>query len=298
MTYQSSLFSLVAILCGVLSGCSVTKNAQVFTNPDLAVSALEDAVASRSLAKVDALFGADGDYLLHTGDPVLDKQRGQAFVKLFEEGHRLETREDATAVLVLGKKGWPFPVPLRQTDSGWKFDAAAGEDEILTRVIGRNELTAMDSARAIYFAQKIYASADWDGDGAYRYAGRIISTPGKRDGLYWPASDDEISSPLGVAVAQATNENYTISPDGKPQPYHGYYFRLSSTPPSAGANLDPRSKPGTYWLIATPAVWGNSGVMTFASNESGWIFEKDLGEDFDPEDSSPVTVDATWTRVD
>jgi hypothetical protein len=298
MKYQSSTFWFLVLLCGVLSGCSVTKTAQVFNNPVEAVNALEDVVVSRSVDKADALFGPEGDYLLHTGDPGLDKDRGQAFVRLFEEGHRLEKRDDATAFLVLGKKGWPFPIPLRQTDSGWKFDAAAGQDEILARVVGRNELAAMESARAIYLAQKFYASTDWDGDGARRYAGRITSTPGMRDGLYWPASDEETSSPLGVAVAQATREDYTINPDGRPRPYRGYYFRLVLSPPAQAAILDPRSKPGNYWLIATPAVWGNSGVMTFASNERGWIFEKDLGEDFDPEEISPIIIDGTWTRVE
>lgn len=290
---------LIGITCLGLGACSLmARPAQKFASPDQALTALSQAVADRSVAQADALFGSEGDYILHTGDPVIDKKRGQRFVALFSQSHRLEKQTDGRYLLLLGEKEWPFPVPLIQDGDKWRFDSAAGRDEILSRTVGGNELTALEVARTVYLSQRIYASEDRDGDGVPRYAERLISTPGKRDGLYWPVEAGEPLSPLGPAVVAAADEDYSIVPGGEPQPYHGYFYSIFTEPPSASTKEDVLSKPGTYWLIAYPASWGKSGVMTFASNERGWIYEKDLGSVGIVTKDGPISVDDSWTRIE
>jgi hypothetical protein len=202
--------------------------------------------------------------------------------------------------LVIGKQRWPFPVPLVQDGNSWVFDASAGKEEILNRTIGQNELSALGVARTIYLAQRQYALRDWDNDGTLRYAGRIISTPEKKDGLYWPTdADGADESPLGPAIAQAADENYVLTPNGQPQPFHGYYHRIVYSPPAGSSvALDPLTRPGAYWLISTPASWGESGVMTFISDQHGRVYEKNLGVDADYSGLAAVRVDDSWNRVE
>jgi hypothetical protein len=291
--------SLVSALCTLVACRATVTPPQEFDSPEQALAALETVVASTSREQAKVLLGSEGDFLLDSGDPTLDNNRARKFTELFNQRHELEARGDGGYTVVLGNKRWPFAVPLVHKQGGWRFDSDAGKEEILARRIGENEFSALDVARTVYRAQREYASRDWDGDGVYRYADRLVSSPDKKDGLYWPVADNaQELSPLGPAIAQAANENYVVTSGGKPQPYHGYYHKILYTPAEVGSQVDVLSKPGHYWLVSTPAQWNESGVMTFASNERGWIYEKNLGGDFNYDDITDLQVDDTWTRVE
>lgn len=286
------------LLCLFLLACSSLRKPDTFVTPNAALAALKQAVATRSVEQADALFGSEGDYFLHTGDEVLDQKRARRFVELFEANHQLIKEGHDTYVLTIGKKSWPFPIPLVRGSGGWYFDATAGKEEIATRIVGENELSALEVSRATVVAQKSYAASDRDGDGQREYATRIISTPGSRDGLYWPTDEFEQPSPMGPFIAQAADEDYAISTSGQPVPYRGYYFRIMPSEKSEFSPDDALSNPGRYWLIAFPAQRGISGVMAFATNERGWIFEKDLGRDTTMKDLSSINIDRSWTRIE
>jgi hypothetical protein len=182
--------------------------------------------------------------------------------------------------MVVGQEDFPFPIPLVRKDQTWRFDTAAGRLEILYRRIGRNELDAVQVCLAYVDAQNEYADKDRTGAGVGTYAQRIVSQPGKKDGLYWPASQGDDASPLGELAAHATREGYRVG--GERAPYHGYYYRILTRqgPTAPGGALDyvVRGKMiGGFALVAYPAEYGNSGVMTFLVNHSGVVFEKDHG---------------------
>jgi hypothetical protein len=286
----------------VSTGCSVRSITppERFASPDAAVARLTEVVSSGDSSEARKLFGSDGEYLLDSGDRALDQTRADLFTQMFQQRHELRPSADGQSyAMLIGDKGWPFPVPLTKSESGWIFDAQAGKEEVLARRIGENEFSALETARAVYHAQRSYAAQDRNGDGSLQYAERLISTPGNHDGLYWPA--DEATgeqSPLNAVVARAAKENYSIAPGAKPQPFHGYYHRLIYSAPEMSSRLDPLSRPGRYWLVSSPAVWNETGVMTFALNERGWIYEKDLGEGFDYDELASIVIDDTWRRVE
>lgn len=294
-----SRLTLASAFCTFVACSAPVTPPREFDSPEQALEALESVVASKSREEARALLGSEGDFLLDSGDPTLDDNRARQFAALFSQGHELQSKGEEAFVVALGEKRWPFAVPIVRRDGRWVFDADAGKEEILARRIGENEFSALDVARTVYVAQREYASRDWDGDGVYRYADRLVSSPGKKDGLYWPGADgDHERSPLGPAVARAANENYVVTQDGEPHPYHGYYHKILYVPAESEAQVDALSKPGHYWLVSTPAQWDESGVMTFASNERGWIYQKNLGRDFDYDDIAGVQIDDTWTRVE
>jgi hypothetical protein len=280
----------------LLSGCaaSTVRGPESFSSPQQAVERLEKIVSERSPGGAAKILGPEGDFLLHSGDEVLDRRRAQQFVNAFKEKHVLAQKDERTYILHIGRNGWPFPVPLVKDDGGWSFDAAAGRDEILARRIGENELRAMTVCRRVAQAQRIYAAQDFNRDGAKEYAAKLVSSPDKRDGLYWPAKEGEPRSPLGALVAEAAEEGYTPSPSGEPRPYHGYLFKILAKRPGPGRPH------GSYWLIAHPAEPGETGVMLFAANERGWIYEKPSPQD--PAElmagRSAFKLDSSWTRVE
>ena len=164
---------------------------EVFHSPESAVARLSEVVASDDPAQAKKLLGSQGEYLLHSGDPVVDKTRAERFSEMFKARHELRANGEGRYAMVVGEKSWPFPVPLVKRGDTWMFDAEAGRDEVLSRRIGENEFIALDTARAVYHAQRSYAARDWNGDGVYQYAERLISGPGKQDGLYWPQDDNQ-----------------------------------------------------------------------------------------------------------
>ena len=217
--------------------------------------------------------------------------------------HELKEEDGSRAVLIIGKDAFPFPIPIVAATGAWHFDTPAGVEEILDRRIGENELAAIEVLRAYVDAQREYAEADHDGKGP-QYAQRLLSSDGKRDGLYWPAAENEPASPFGPLIAEAHAEGYRKQTDS-PQPYHGYLFRIltSQGTDAAGGARDyvvSGRMIGGFGLIATPAEYGNSGVKTLLVNQDGVVFEKDLG----PETTSLAAAvtsfnpDASWTKVD
>lgn len=255
-----------------------------FETPDAAVIALIEAAASEDRGALLEVLGSDLDELV-SGDPVADALDRRRFVELSQEAAQLEDETDDSAILVIGPEDWPFPIPLAKDDRGWFFDTRAGLEELLDRRIGLNELHAIATARAFVDAQLEYAAADPDGDGARAYAGRFWSTEGKRDGLYWPTNESEPESPMGPLVDDAVEEGYEVREDGEGRrPYHGYYFKiLTAQGPSGPGGAKSYLKDGRladgFGLLAWPASYGNSGIMSFQVNQRGMVYQADLGED-------------------
>jgi len=274
-----------------------------FDSPDAAATALVSAAKDGNEKELLKILGPEGDEVISSGDEVADRNTRDKFVASYEEKHSLELEGDGTTVLIMGADDWPFPIPIVNKDGKWEFDTAAGRDEILLRRIGRNELSAIQVALAYVAAQNDYAALDVDGLSPPPYAQRIVSSPGKKDGLYWPSTEGESPSPLGELFAEASAEGYKLH--DKPIPYHGYYYRILKRQ-GADANggefdyvVNGRMI-GGFGLIAYPAEYGNSGIMTFMVNHDGVVFQKDLG----PETSglarkiATFLPDSTWTKVD
>jgi hypothetical protein len=251
-----------------------------------------------------AIFGPGSQDLMSSGDTVADKQRRAEFLKAYDEKNRLASEGENT-VLVIGKNDWPFPIPLVKQGSGWVFDTAKGKEEILNRRIGQNELNAIQAVLAYVDAQREYAMKDRDGDGLLEYAQKFRSDPGKRNGLYWEAKPGEEQSPLGPLAARAVKEGYGQNKaSDKPWPFHGYYYRIvsgqgKSAPGGAYSYLVKDSMVGGFALVAYPAEYGDSGVMTFMVNHDGKVFQKDLGKNTTSaaQNIKEYNPDKTWTEV-
>jgi hypothetical protein len=272
---------------------------QTFGNPDEAVSALVAAVKSGIRQDVLKVLGADGEDIISSGDEVADTDARNKFVAAYDAKHAVKV-DGKKASLIIGADDFPFPIPLVRTKAGWEFDTDEGRKEILYRRIGRNEIDAIETSLAFVDAENDYADKD-RGDGVGVYAQRIISSPGKKDGLYWPS--DANDSPLGELAAEASAEGYKAG--SGPQPYHGYYYRIltqqgASAPGGALSYIVNGKMIGGFALIAYPADYGNSGVMTFMVNHAGAIYQKDLGEDTEARAKSITAFDPdkTWTKVE
>jgi hypothetical protein len=260
-------------------------NAQrTFDTPEAAAEALVKAAKARDRVAVRAILGADA--AIYSGDAVDDRSAAERFIARYAEKHAIAKEGDARATLNVGADETPFAYPLAKTPAGWRFDTAAGNDEVLARRIGANELAAINVMLAIVDAQQEYASADRDKSGLRTYAAKFASTPGRKDGLYWKAKPGEPLSPLGPLVTQASGEGYGKEKEkgAGPAPYHGYHFRLlkSQGPAASGGAFDYVVKGrmiGGFAAIAWPARYGNSGVMTFIVNHDGVVYERDLGPD-------------------
>jgi len=251
-----------------------------FDSPEQAVSALMTAVKAGDAAALVALLGPGARAAVQTGDRAVDRAGYERFARAYDEANKLTRSGDAKAVLVAGKDEWAFPFPIVKDTAGWRFDAAEGTEEVLRRRVGRNEIFTMQSMLAYVDAQREYYLSNPTGAKPLHYARRFISTAGKRDGLYWPVKSGERQSPLGPLFASRGPAN--AGEGSAPVPYHGYYYRiLESQGPDAqggayGYVVQGRMM-GGFALIAWPAVYGNTGVMTFIVNHDAVIYEKDLG---------------------
>lgn len=291
-----------AVLPGIMTLAlmsTATFAQQSYPTPEEAASALAAAVKSgpRDILKV---LGRAADDIVSSGDEVADADIRARFISMYDARHAIKAEGNKTATLLLGPDDFPFPIPLVNTKAGWEFDTAEGRIEVLRRRIGRNELDAIQTALAYVDAQNEYADKD-RGEGAGVYAQRFLSTPGKKDGLFW--RDDSDPSPLGALVAEASAEGY--KPGEGPAPYHGYYFRIlrgqGPDAPGGALNYVVKGKMiGGYGLIAWPAEYGNSGVKTFLVNHAGTVYEKDLGTrtDFLASRATLFDPDQTWKKVD
>ncbi len=290
---------------GVVEGTTAaTVQQMTFPSAEEAVKVAIAAVKSNDDNEMLAIFGADTRDLIFSGDPVADKNRRQRFVKVYEEKHQL-VREEDNIVLVVGKQDWPFPIPLVKKGNGWVFNTDQGKEEIINRRIGENELSAIQVMLAIVDAQREYVMQDRDANNLLEYAQKFRSDPGRKNGLYWETKVGEAQSPLGPLVAQARSEGYKrqASTD-KPIPYHGYYYNIltSQGKNASGGAYDYVVKGkliGGFALVAHPAEYGNSGVMTFVVNHDGNVFEKDLGNDTESIAAAMkgYNPDSTWTEV-
>jgi hypothetical protein len=306
----SAMFCLVIALivsCLGLSGCSrsAAHSEQVsFASGNEAVNAFVKAVRYDNKEELLKILGPEGKDLVWSGDEVSDRQRRDKFEKAYDEQHRLDAEGDKE-VLVVGKNNWPFPIPIVKKDGKWIFDTAGGKEEILNRRIGRNELDTIQTMLAIVDAEREYATKGHDGDGILKYAQKFKSDPGKKNGLYWETKEGQEPSPLGPLVAEARQEGYFEKKSSeKPSPYHGYFYRILTAqgPHAAGGAYEyivDGKMIGGFAVVAYPAEYGNSGVMTFIVNHDGVVYQKDLGDDteqiakamerFDP--------DETWAKV-
>jgi hypothetical protein len=272
-----------------------------FSSPEEAVKSLVAAVRANDIKEMLAILGPGSRELISSGDDVADRTGREKFLKAYDQMNTLQQESADKIVLSIGADNWPLPIPIVKKGTTWVFDIRKGKQEILNRRIGRNELHIMDVLHAYVDAQHEYATKDCRGDGKVEFAQRLISTEGKRDGLYWEAKEGEEESPLGPLVARAAREGYA---NADLSPFHGYYFKILK---GQGKHVDG----GAYnyvvkgkmilgfALVAYPAEYGNSGVMTFILNQEGIIYQKDLGKDtkrraeaikiFDP--------DKSWTKV-
>ena len=253
-----------------------------FSSPEEALKALIDALKGNNLSAVALIFGPGIEPILDSGDPVADKNARDRFVAFADERHHFDGSGD-TLTLVIGKDDWPFPIPLKKVDDHWRFDTAAGREEILDRRIGENELSTIQTMLAYVDAQRDFADLQRQQSGIAEYAQHILSTPGKKDGLYWPTAEGEPPSPLGPLVASARAAGYRRGAKGEgPTPYHGYFFKVltSQGPSASGGAADyivNGRMIGGFALVAWPARYGDSGVMTFIVNHQGTVYQKNLG---------------------
>ena len=278
---------------------------KAFTSPEEAVKALVEACRQNDTQGLLALFGPEGKDIVSSGDEVADKTQLSKFVEDYEAKHRLEQGTPGTAILYAGKEDWPLPVPIVKKGEKWYFDAAAGKEEILNRRIGRNELSVIEVMHAYVDAQREYATRkDRGGDTLAEFAQKFRSSEGKKDGLYWPAKEGEEMSPLGPFAAQAVSEGYGGKKEA-PRPYHGYYYKILK---AQGKNA-----PGGEYdyvvngkmilgfaLVAWPAEYDNSGIMTFIVNQDDRVYQKDLGPDTEKTASAleKYDPDQSWKKAE
>ncbi len=256
-----------------------------FSSPRQAVASLVAAVRRVDRAGVLEILGSEAWDLVFSGDPVEGKTEAENFIRAYDEKHQIKMTSATSASLMIGTDDYIYPIPITKIDKLWYFDVAAGREELLNRRIGRNELAVIQVMLAYVEAQLEYASKDRDGDGVLEYAQKIQSSPGKRDGLYWPVKEGEKISPLGPLLAKAASEGYHEDPD-LPQPYNGYYYKIvtrqgENAPGGAYDYIVNGNMILGFGLLAYPAKYGVSGIMTFAVNQKGVIYESDLGKDTD-----------------
>jgi len=283
LTLRLSAITLVACIgLATTVFAAETPTQKTFASADAAVAAVVDDLKSDNLNDLMAIFGPGAERLLSSGDPVADHQARERFVANYDDAHRLEETEGG-AILVIGKEDWPVPIPLRKIGDLWSFDTEAGEQQIVDRRIGRNELDTIQTMLAYVDAQRDYADWTRQQTGTAEYAQRLLGRPGKRDGLYWPAKAGEPESPMGPLVAEAQKEGYrrSAAPRGRTA-YHGYYFKVltgqGENAPGGAADYIVRGKMiGGFGLVAWPAQYGDSGVMTFIVNHDGTVYQKNLG---------------------
>lgn len=282
----------VAAVAGVLAVAQPAFAQNAYPTPEAAAEALVDGIARHDGDAIKAAVGPD--YRKYIPASTVDARDVTGFLEAWSQAHAIVRAGGDRAYLAAGKYGWTLPIPIVRTADGWRFDVAAAPEEMRQRRIGRNELAAIQVALAYTDAQNEYRARDWNGDGVREYAARALSSPGRRDGLYWASLPGEPESPLGPEFA-----------DAKPgQPYHGYLYRIltaqgKDAPGGARSYLrDGRMTEG-YALVAWPAKYGDTGVMTFIVNQDGTVFQKNLGAGTDAAARAlnAYNPDASWTRV-
>lgn len=257
-------------------------DAASFATPEAAADALIVAIEKRDATALQRVLGPGAEKVIASGDDVADRAARDAFLARYREGHEFVAGGPRDVVLQVGQDRWPLPIPLVQEAGKWRFDSEAGAAELVVRRIGANELNTIDVLRGYVDAQEEYASSGHDGAPSGIYAQRVRSEPGKQNGLYWPVEAGAPPSPAGPFLAAAAAEGYAVS--GGDEPYHGYFFRTVHAQGSEASGgerdyIENGVQRGGFALIAYPAVYGTSGVMTFMVNQDGVIWQRDLGPD-------------------
>jgi hypothetical protein len=311
----------IGITVLVLSACATTPESsrhvssmatrgseQVFATPQQAADALVEATRHYNKDALLKILGPNSSMITSSGDPVADRISRNKFIAAYDSSHKFESEGDDEEFLIIGKEEWPLPIPLvRINDNGWKFDTESGVQEILNRRIGHNEINVIETCRAYVEAQREYATQHRLPNGKPEYAQHIVSTKGKHDGLYWSTKAGEQDSPLGPLIANARTEGYAVGE--KPhmrQPFHGYYYKMLKRegPSTVGGAKDyivDGHMTGGFALIAFPARYGDSGIMTFIVNQDGIVYQKNLGPEtaesgaqitqYDPDESWKIVAD-------
>jgi DUF2950 family protein len=294
--------ALTLVSCG---GGNRSSEQRTFARPEDAVKALTDAVKTGKVEEVLAIFGPGGKELLDTSDQATARKNLEVFKVAIAERWQLVDSDNGTKLLVIGNESWPFPVPLVKGSNGWGFDTAAGKEEVLARRIGRNELAVIRICRTYVAAQRLYAESGHDGLRAGLYATTFRSDPSRQNGLYWPSAHGQKRSPLGDLVAQASAEGTRLGQGGAPAPFHGYFFRIltgqgAEAPGGAKNYIVDGKMSGGFGLVAWPAQYDATGVMTFVVNQNGVVREKDLGADTESAAAAMTLYnpDASWTNVE
>ena len=298
-----------ALICALamtaLSACAgLGVRQHTFATAEGAVDTLVAAARANHAEGIVTVLGPEGKDLVYSGDSVADKNARERFVTHYDKAHAIQMEGDDKAILVIGDKHWPFPIPVIRRGGSWQFDTSAGGKEILDRRIGRNELNAIMVCRAIVDAQRDYAERVRDSDGIVQYAPKLVSRPGLRDGLYWPVEAGEPESPIGPLLARARAEGYPDDDYGEREPYHGYYYKMllrqgPNAPDGAHEYVVGAHMIGGFALVAFPANFGTSGIMTFILNQDGIVYQKNLG----PDTADAVTAmesfdpDNSWSKV-
>ena len=290
--------AVLATLIATLSGPAFGQ--QTFQSPEQAAESLAAALRAGDQKALVALLGPGSEDVISSGDAVDDDNVRKAFLLAYDLKHSVQTKDGKTATLLIGQDDYPFSIPIARKGDTWNFDVAAGREELLARRIGRNELAAIQTSLAYVDAQNEYAAVTKVG-GLSVYAQRLVSTPGTKNGLYWPTSGSEQRSPIGPAVALATLAGYRV---GSGAPYNGYLFKILTRqgPKAPGGEHDyvvNGKMIGGFALIAWPATYGNSGIATFMVNHDGDVYEKDLGEATGKLAAAMVAFnpDDSWTKV-
>jgi hypothetical protein len=280
ITRLSRATAFVAVLSGPVGAAPA-----VYGTPEAAVDAVVRAVEAADPDALVTVFGPENEDVALIGDPAEDRAIWSQFLGDYNRLHQIQREGDDRATLYIGRDLWPFPAPLVRTDAGWSFDAQAAREEVTARRIGRNELDVIEVMRGYVDAQARYRAADPDGDGLRTFASGILSSPGTRDGLYWPDAPGAPESPIGDFMARASADGYSVGgADAGPEPYLGYYFRVLTRQGSAAPGgeidymVDGHMLAG-HALLAFPAAYGDTGIMSFMVGEAGVVYEADLGEE-------------------
>ena len=284
---NARLILILTYLALAAAGCASSPppaQQEQFASPDAAAASFVGALRDHDEARLRQILGPHGTDILSSGDPVADQADVAGFLSLYDENHWIQPEPDGTNTLVVGQAAWPFPLPIVKAGNAYVFDTETGKEEILNRRIGRNELSAQQVCLAIADAQRDYVALQANGGDLPEYAWKLVSDPDKKNGLYWPTAEGEPPSPLGPLAASATEEGYGASDTSRPRPYHGYHYRLLTAqgPHANGGALDYVVNGrliGGFAVVAYPAQYGNSGIMTFITNHDGIVFQRDLGPD-------------------
>jgi hypothetical protein len=295
--------AVVAVFASTGVSSAAVAQQKSFSSAEEAVKAAIGAARSNNDKELLTIFGSQAREILFSGDAVADKQRRGQFLAAYDEKNRLAS-EGESVTLIVGKNDWPFPIPVVKKGNVWVFDTAKGKEEILNRRIGENELNTIQVMLAVVDAQREYALKDRDKNSLLEYAVKFISDPGKRNGLYWETKAGEQPSPLGPILARAREAGYKGTPSATPIPYYGYYYRIltaqgKNAPGGAFSYLVKGKMIGGFAVVAHPAEYGNSGVMTFIVNYEGKVFQKNLGANTTmiARNMKEYNPDSSWTEV-